>query len=262
MIFFRVLNYLKYTILAGHRSGHGIHSPFVFDLVTRVLRNKTDNDIVCIIEKTRKKMLHDKRTIDAEDFGSGAENRETNRRRVSQIAKRSPVTKKYGLLLSKLASEFGGEGIIEFGTSLGISTMYLASAPTDSKVYSMEGSSAVADLARENFESAGFTNCEVITGDFDAVLPDVFEKCPNPGLVFIDGNHRKEPLLRYFSKITQVSGKKTVIVIDDINYSKEMSEAWTEIKNSDNVTVTIDMHRIGLVFLREEITPKNYIIRY
>lgn len=261
MIFFRALNYLKYTIMAGHRLGHGIHSPFIFDLVTRVLRNKTDKDIVCIIEKTRKKMLHDSRTIIVEDFGTGAKNRKTYRKRVSQIGKRSPVTPKYGLLLSKLASEFGGKGIIEFGTSLGISTMYLA-ASTTGKVYSMEGSPVIANIARENLESAGFNNCEIFTGDFDAVLPDVLEKCPNPGLVFIDGNHMKEPLLRYFSKITEVSDKKTVIVIDDINYSKKMGEAWSEIKNSGNVTVTIDMHRMGLVFLREGITPKNYIIRY
>jgi len=248
--------------MAGHRAGHGIHSPFIFDLVTRVFRNKTDRDIVCIIEKTRKKMLHDRRTIEAEDFGAGAENRKTNRKRVSQIAKRSPVTKKYGLLLSKLASEFGGEGIIEFGTSLGISTMYLASASGNLKVFSMEGSAALAEIARENLDSAGFTNCEVFTGDFDVVLPAVFEKCQNPGLVFIDGNHRKEPLLRYFLKITEKCSKKTVIVIDDINYSKEMHEAWKEIRSAENVTVTIDMHRMGLVFLREGITPNNYIIRY
>lgn len=262
MIFFRVLNYLKYTVLAGHRSGHGIHSPFVFDLVTRVFRNKTDADIVCIIEKTRKKMLNDKRTIEVTDFGTGAENRKTNSIRVSQIAKRSPVTLKYGLLLSKLASEFGGNGIIEFGTSLGISTMFIASATSDTKVYSMEASSAVADIAKENLDSAGFTNYEIFTGDFDSVLPYVFEKCKNPGLVFIDGNHRKEPLLRYISKIAEVTDRKAVIVIDDINYSKEICEAWGEIKNLETVSVTIDMHRMGLVFMREGITPKNYIIRY
>ncbi len=262
MVFFRVLKYLKYTIMSSHRLGHGIHSPFVFDLVTRVFRNKSETNIVCIIEKTRKRMLRDKRVIEVEDFGSGADNKKSNSRRVSHIAKRSPVTLKYGLLLSKLASEFGAKGIIEFGTSLGISTMYLASSASETKVYSMEGSSEIAKIARENIKNAGFSNCEIITGDFDAVLPDVFEKCKNPGLVFIDGNHRKEPLLRYFSKVSEVAGKETVIVIDDINYSKEMSEAWGEIKKSENVTVTIDLNRIGLVFLNETITPKNYIIRY
>jgi predicted O-methyltransferase YrrM len=262
MIFFRTFKYLKYTLMAGHRGGHGIHSPFVFDIVTRVFRNKTDAGIVCIIENRRKIMLNDQRQINIEDFGSGSVGRLSNRRKVSQVAKRSPVSLKYGLLLSKLASEFGGKGIIEFGTSLGISTMYLASSSPGSTVYSMEGSSELAEIARENLKSAGIGNCEVFTGEFDSVLPEVLGKCKTPGLVFIDGNHRKEPVLRYFSKIAEVSDSKSVIVIDDINYSPEMAEAWNEIKTAEKVSATIDLDRMGIVFFRERITPKNYIIRY
>ena len=122
------VKYLKYILLSGHRKGHGIHSPFVFDLVSRVFRNKVDPDIVFTIEKTRKKMILDNRSILVTDLGSGSDLSKTNLRRVSEIARYSPVPGKYGKLLSKMADEFGEPLIIELGTSLGISTMYMAAS--------------------------------------------------------------------------------------------------------------------------------------
>ena len=107
MIFFRIVKYLKYILLSHHRRGHGIHSPFVFDLVSRVFRNKIDPDIVFTVEQARKKLIADKRTILIKDLGSRSELLKTNLKKVSDIARRSPVPLKYGVLLSNLAAEFG-----------------------------------------------------------------------------------------------------------------------------------------------------------
>ena len=76
LIFFRVAKYLKYIIVSENRKGHGIHSPFVFDLVTRVFRNKTDPAIVYSIEKIRKRLMRDKRIIDVKDLGQAQKVRE------------------------------------------------------------------------------------------------------------------------------------------------------------------------------------------
>jgi predicted O-methyltransferase YrrM len=181
---------------------------------------------------------------------------------VSDIARYSPVPLKYGVLLSNLAAEFGKPLIIEFGTSFGISTMYMAAACTDAVVYTMEGCPAIADIALQNFNLAGLTNIKILTGSFDDMLPLVTETGTKPGLVFIDGNHRKEPVLDYFNKIVEVSDNKTVIVIDDICNSKEMGEAWNEIKLNKKVSVTVDIFRMGIVFFREGINHNDYIIRY
>jgi hypothetical protein len=83
-----------------------------------------------------------------------------------------------------------------------------------------------------------------------------------PGLVFIDGNHRKEPTVEYFNRMTELSDNNTVIVIDDIYYSPEMSDAWKEIKQNEKVSFTIDIFRMGIVFFREGMTRLDYIIRY
>ena len=262
MIFSRFVKYLKYFLLARHRKGHGIHSPFVFDLVSRVFRNKTDPAVVCTIEKVRKKMISDHRSILVTDLGSRSEFLKTNIRRVSDIARYSPVPRKYGELLSNMAVEFGKPLIIEFGTSLGISAMYLAAFNTDTAVCTIEGCPATAEIARQNFIEAGLDNIEILEGPFDEVIP-VFETTGvKPGLVFIDGNHRKEPLIKYFNQMAEISHNKTVIIVDDINYSDEMSEAWNEIKLHKKVSVSVDIFRMGILFFRDGIIHNNYIIRY
>jgi predicted O-methyltransferase YrrM len=242
--------------------GHGIHSPFVFDLVSRIFRNKTDPAIVLTIEQIRKKMISDERNIAVQDLGSGSKSLKSNFRRVADIARNSPVPLKYGMLLSAMAAEFGKPNIIELGTSLGISTMYMATASTDVEVLTIEGNPAISDIASQNFSAAGLHNIKVIAGDFDNVLPAFSKTGLKPGLVFIDGNHRKEPVLRYFNIIADMSDSRTVIIIDDINYSKEMAEAWDEIKQYKKVSVSVDIHRMGIVFFMEGITHNNYVIRY
>ena len=72
----------------------------------------------------------------------------------------------------------------------------------------------------------------------------------------------KNLYLRYFEKMAEISDNNTVIVIDDINYSTEMEEAWNEIKQHEKVSVTIDIFRMGIVFFRKGISHNDYIIRY
>jgi predicted O-methyltransferase YrrM len=261
MYIFRAVNYLKYILFSHHKKGHGIHSPFVFDLVSRVFRNKIDLNIVFTVEKARKKLIADKRNIKVHDLGSRSDS-SGKTRRVSDIAKRSPVPVKYGKLLSNMAAEFGKPLIIELGTSFGISTMYMAASCRDALVTTIEGSVAIAGIARQNFTEAGFQNINLINGSFDDVIPEFAVADVRPGLIFIDGNHRKEPVIKYFNRLAKLSDSKTVIIIDDINYSKEMAEAWNEIKLHERVTISIDICRMGICFFREGINHNDYIIRY
>jgi predicted O-methyltransferase YrrM len=262
LIFFRVATYLKYIFVSLNRKGHDIHSPFVFDIVSRVFRNKTDPAVVRNIEMLRAGLLKDKRVIEVTDLGACADNQTDNKRKVSSIARYSAVSGKYGMLLANMAAEFGSPLVVEFGTSLGISTMYLALSCGETPVFSMEGCPATAEIAGENFQKAGLKNIRLSVGPFEEKIPEIIERGISPGLVFIDGNHRKEPLLYYFKTMAGISDKNSVIIIDDINYSREMSEAWNEIKQNGKVSITIDIFRMGIVFFREGVVRKDYIIRY
>lgn len=261
MIFFRAVRYLKYITLAHHRKGHGIHSPFVYDLVSRVFRNKIDPGIVLLARRCRKKMDADRRSILVNDLGAGSVSLKKKNRKVSDIARLSSVPVKYGRFLSRMAAEFGEPEIIELGTSLGISGIYLAAACKNAVVRTVEGSGMIAAIARQNFQDSGLINITVTEAAFDDILPSLAVDTA-PGLVFIDGNHRKEPVLKYFKHFADRAGSKTVIIIDDINYSEEMAAAWEEIKSHKNVSVSVDIFRMGICFFREGINHNNYVIRY
>jgi len=258
----RGLHYLNYRLFACNRKGYGIHSPFVFDLVSKTFRNKTATDVVLMIEEIRRRNLSDKRVIKVTDLGSGSGKMKNNNRKVADITRYSSVSKKYGMLLYNLASRFGGDTIIELGTSLGISAMYLAAGSPRSVVYTIEGCPATASIAEENFSAGGFDNIRLVTGAFDEKLPEILKSAAGAGLVYIDGNHRKNPVIDYYRSISSSATSNTVIVIDDIHLNNEMVLAWNEIRNDPAVTVSIDIFRMGLVFFRKGMTKFDLAVSY
>ena len=223
---------------------------------------KPIRDVVLKIEKVRKRLTGDKRIIEVNDLGSGSGRGNIKLKKVSDIARDSAVPEKYGLLLANMAAEFGKTLILEFGTSFGISTMYMAYSSGEALLYSMEGSPAIAEIAESNFKEAGLNNIRLYVGSFSESLPGILSKESSPGLIFIDGDHRKEPLIGYFERLADISDNNTVVIIDDINYSREMEEAWIAIRQHERVSVTIDIYRMGIVFFRKGIGRNNYIVRY
>jgi predicted O-methyltransferase YrrM len=140
--------------------------------------------------------------------------------------------------------------------------MYMASACPDAIVYAMENCSFTAEIAKQNFNEAELNNIKIFTGSFDEIIPDITNTGINPGMVFINGNHRRELVVNYFNLIAKISDNKTVIIIDDIYFTREMEEAWNEIKQNEKVSLTVDIFKLGIVFFREGINYNNYIIRY
>lgn len=253
--------YLRYCITASNGKGHGIHSPFVFNLVTKVLNDKTGYKDYLIIEKERKKLLSNTSVIEVEDFGAGSVKGFTKQRSIDQIASSSLKPKKYAQLLYRLVRYFDSKQVLELGTSLGITTSYLAKANSSAQVTTMEGSNAIAEVANTIFKQLELQNINSITCNFDDTLPLVSNK--NFDFIFIDGNHRKEPMLRYFQQLLQSVQPSTVMVFDDIHWSRDMEEAWEEMKQHPSVTLTVDLFFIGLVFFRKEQKEKeHFVIRF
>ena len=250
------LKYLKYWF--SSKNAHGIHSPFVFQLYNEVINTKGNYYSFDKIEQLRKKLLLSKKEIDVTDFGTG----KSGKRIVSEIAERSLKSEKYGQLLFRLAYHFKPNTVLELGTSLGITTSYLADANPNSKVITIEGSSEILKEAKRNFSELQLNNIETVIGNFDDVLPSVIGHQSSVDFVFFDGNHRKAPTLKYFSQCFESANNDSVFIFDDIHWSGEMEEAWQEIKSHPKVTVTIDLFFLGLVFFRKEQAKENFTLRF
>lgn len=255
--------YLGYYLTASSGKGHGIHSPFVYDFIKQVLRDKKENALFAPIEFRRNILIRDNRFIEVADLGAGSATNKRKKRKVADIARSSLKSKKYARLLYRIAKHYQPKEIIELGTSFGITTAYLASANSNSKIISCEGDAAIAGIARQNFAALGINNIELVEGDFAETLPMILSTAGPSGLYFIDGNHRKESTISYFRQIIHSSNSLAILVFDDIHWSRDMEEAWTEVKTYPEVRLTIDLFFMGLVFLRCDFKIKqDFRIRF
>lgn len=249
--------YLKYYFTASNGKGHGIHSPFVFEFIKFVLNDKKKYPCYDEIESKRKKLLSAESVIEVEDFGAGSGIIKTKKRVIKKIAASSLKPKKYAQLLHRMVKYYAPNQVVELGTSFGITTSYLASADTNKKVTSFEGSTKIAAIARQNFDELQLNNIQLITGDFATTLPVFLEKETAVDFIFIDGNHRKKPTIDYFNQFIE-NVNPVILIFDDIHWSSEMEEAWEEIKVHESITVSIDLFFIGIVCIKKELLVKQH----
>lgn len=262
MNWFLAFRFLRYYIFSKHKSGHGIHSPFVYSLIRDVFKNKTDKAIVNTVERLRKRYRSDQRIIAVEDLGSGSLRIKSNNRKVADIALYSSVRPLYGGLLSRLASRVDGKTIIELGTSLGIGTMYLALGAPRSEVITLEGCENTALIARESFIHNNISNIDVRCGNFDDLFKPALEEFKDIGLVYIDGNHKSEALLRYMNMLRPFIRDHTIVIVDDIHYSRDMEAGWEQLKVLDYIGLSVDLLQMGLLFFEKGISKQDFVIRY
>ena len=255
--------YLQYYFAASNGRGHGIHSPFIFHFITHVLNDKIHYPGYNDIEQLRRQLLKDHTTITIEDLGAGSSVNKTNQRTIASIAKNAVKPKKYGQLLYRMVKEYKPQTILELGTSLGITTSYLARGNPSAKIISMEGATEAAEIARENFKAFELSNIEIAEGNFDDTLSSVLYHLSSVDLAFIDGNHQQEPTERYFQQLLPKMHNDSILIFDDIHWSKDMQQAWQTILKHPAVRCSIDLFFIGIILFRNEFREKqHFTIRF
>lgn len=255
--------YLQYYLHASNGKGHGMHSPFVFQFILRVLNNRSQYLPPAEIEAVRRQLLQDTRLLQIEDFGAGSRVAKTKSRTVSQLARAALKSKKYAQLLYRLVRHYQPQTILELGTSLGITTSYLAAANPSATILTIEGSKAVADVAGENFSTLGCRNIEQQVGNFDDLLPAAIRQLSTIDLAYIDGNHRYGPTINYFTQLLPSLHNNSILVFDDIHWSEEMEKAWEEIRRHPSVQCTVDVFFLGFVFFRKEFkVAQHFSVRF
>lgn len=278
---YRVGSYLKHQLTARHTGGHGIHSPYLFEWVRMVMADDNSYYAWAKIEEIREQLLRDEREVTFVDYGSGralsSSPADANKRLVKDIAKGSLAQKKYAQMLARLVRWLGsanpqylskrkedrGLNIVELGTSLGVTTAYLATMNKGDKVLTFEGCNAVAEIAKENWKLLEINNIECRVGEVteESLRLAVVDLQGGLDVAFIDANHTYEGTKSYFNVLAEKVHEKTVIVVDDIHYNQAMEKAWMEICADERVTSTIDLYQMGMVFFDKHYWKRNYKIR-
>jgi predicted O-methyltransferase YrrM len=255
--------YFQYYLTASNGSGHGTHSPFIFEFISKVLKDRQQYPAYNKIELLRKALLKDPAILEVEDYGAGSSVDKANQRSVSSIAKHAAKPPKYGQLLFRMVQYYNPHTILELGTSLGITTAYLSVANPVAELITIEGSPDIASKAKKNFQTLGLQNILVVEGNFDTELSQIVSPLSSIDLAFIDGNHRREPTENYFAQLLPKINNDSILVFDDIHWSRDMEQAWATIKDHPATRASIDLFFMGIViFRREFIEKQHFVIRF
>jgi len=252
-------DYVLHRLKAKNR--HGVHSPFVYRLIDDVIYDFRAKKVYAEVENIRNGLINDTRIITVTDLGAGSHVNNNRQKKISDIARNALKPPKLAQLLHRLVADLKPHNIIELGTCLGTTTLYLQNAAPDAKVYTLEGCPETAGIAKETFKKGGIDAVEPTVGNFDDTLSGIIDNLPQVDFVFVDGNHQKDATLRYFEWCLPKVHENTMLIFDDIYWSEGMKEAWAQIKAHPQVTVTIDLFWIGLVFFKPGQAKEDFLIK-
>jgi predicted O-methyltransferase YrrM len=245
-----VIKYAQHWLTAVNE--HSLHSPFLYHLYQTLKRNVALAEFASI-EAIRRRLIKSKEQISVRQLGATSRVNNERLRPVAAIAKKGITTAKKSKLLYKIIRDFKCKEIVELGTSFGINTMYLALLP-QTKVYTFEGCPNTAKVAQNNFAALGYNNIRLIEGNIDETLSAFAQQNPpKVDLAFIDANHNYQPTINYFNQLLGLCHDRSIIIIDDIYWSPDMTRAWEQLKNHSRVTVAVELYTFGLLFFRPEL---------
>lgn len=235
----RIYQYIRHLFYTRHRKGHGIHSPYLFEFVNKVLFNAWGAEAPEAIMKEHRKL--------------GA---------AFAFVRRSSVSMKYGFLLYRITRWFQPEMIIELGTGMGISTLYLSSGSPETPLHSIERDKERAAMAAQLICRCCPGPISIHWGEMEEKLEHIKPLMPQRFLAFVDGNHHYEPTVEYLRNLMDRAGDESVIIMDDIYWSRGMQRAWKEVASWPEVKVSIDLFHMGILLLRKDLHKQKIKIKF
>ena len=232
-----------------------------FELIYSNNHKMEDLEAFSKCESYRRKLLADKSEVSYEFFSS--EKKAT----VQNVCKEEASKIKWCQFLYYLTKSIKNPNVLEIGTNLGVSGSYILEAlkGRNGNLTTMEGLPQFCEMSTQQFSSiVPNSNFEVVEGLYDITFPKIIERRVNYNLLFLDGNHSKEPTLEYFRALKSKIGHSAIFVFDDIYWSKGMEEAWGIIKNDKDVNFSLDLYQQGVAVIdkRDSQDKKQFNLHF
>lgn len=258
-LFFRMASYARHFLTSRHTMGYGIHSPHLFYIARTLVPEDAQYYCYERVEVCRRRFLHCPDWVEVEDRGTG----QSGLRCVRDIARTSLKDRKSAQLLFRLANFYQAERIVELGTSLGVTTAYLALPHASSRVVTFEGSKELLKQAQTAWIELELSNIEPILGNIDDTLPAWAAKQEEGSvdMAFMDANHTEEATMRYFQTLLPLLHDGSIVVVDDIRYSPQMYNAWQRMYAHERVYAAMDLGGMGILFFDPHYMKQMFRIR-
>ena len=229
---------------------HHVDSPYLSRLLSISLDEKRWYYAFEELELLRNEMKQSDHTIKRIDWGREGKEYETS---IDVIAGKSLCSARECRFLFRLIQEFKPNCILELGTSLGLTTLYISRAAASAEIHTVEGDPRLAGLARQHFRWFEGKNIEQHTGPFEKILPELLDKQRATDFSFVDGHHRKAPTVEYMTAILKKSAVKSIHILHDIYHKPGMEEAWQILRKREEVDASIDMFQFGMLIKNPDL---------
>lgn len=239
-----VARYISYYL--GSKTLNSIHSPSIYELINDTIEDRRAYYSFRELEGLRRHLLRRDEIVDVEDLGAGSKVSKSRQRKISEIAKSALSPPHKAQFLFRLCKHLQPDNILELGTSLGLSSLYMHKACSKAKLITIEGSPAIANIAQQYFE-AEKADIELLNLPFDQALETSTVKQSSYDLIYIDGNHTEVATKHYVDILYEQLNDKGVIILDDIYWSRGMMNAWYLLSTDERFAFSVDLFDYGLL---------------
>ena len=256
-MWYKIKSRLNFLLKSSNQ--HGIHSPFVYDLITKCFYDKTPFSAYHNLKALRNELIYNQDLVKVKHYSEASKVFQSNHQKISTIVKGEGSSYKKQKQLYRITNYFKPKNVLELGTSVGLGSAAMAIASNNSIIKTVEVNKNISDIAKKVFKSYQLKNIQIDTSSFK----DFFKKSnyENLDLVYLDGTCDKESTIENFNSLLKYSHNESVFIINNIYWSKEMTEAWNIIKKQKEITVSIDTYYLGFLFFRKEQPKQHFTIR-
>ena len=257
-MFYHQRKFLAFLLKSTNQ--HGVHSPFIFNLVTKGLYRKINAKKWESFQNIKNQLLDTKSFKKVTNFDIDSNVFKANTLQTSKIEKIGAISNKKTRIIIKIIKYFKPKSILEIGTSLGVYTTALKAGNKTSNITTLENCKETSKVAKNIFENNHLEQIKIITGKFSKTISDVTKNSTFDCILFNE-NHTKKETLVHFNNCVSTIHNNSFFIFNDIYRDTEMESTWSEIKNNPKVTVTVDLFYYGIVFFRKEQAKEHFKIR-
>ena len=247
----------------SHRKGFGVHSPFAFEYITRVVLERTPYHLYRDLEYQEAGLVC--------SMGYAWAHREPRRvkRLLLRVANRAKVDSIVDIVATSSAALYlqGGRSSASYihlsgndwSEQLQIEVQaseragVQASEQTTAQVSKQVGRQASTDA----HEEVGVKSNEQASRQVEAGN----SRCPAQ-LVYLHDYQRPDLMRQAWEVVIRTADSHDVIVVEGIGYTRPMRDLWQIICNHQRTGITFDLHDVGIALLDRSISKRNYIVSF
>ena len=231
-----------------HRKGHGVHSPFVFDLITHVIEQPLSYYSYKEMDLIRLHLQQSNRSI----------NDQGKRYTMQKYLRKQAISKKEGELLFRIANHYKPYSILTIGSSMGLLPLYLTGYSSKACCITLENNDEIALIAQEALEKREKRQIRIYPGLYEQSLPDALRELKKIDFLYISKTLTIKESDTAYHQCIPLMHDETIVMIGGIHDTPDKQKYWQQLCKDPQITVSIDLYQSGLIFFRPQLHKRMY----